>query len=219
MARRITFGVDEFYHIYNRGTDKRKIFATKSDYDRFLALLYLCNGSIPVDTFFQGRRFSGVHMVDRGQPLVNIGAYCLMPNHFHILVREITDNGISRFMQKLSTGYTMYFNERAKRSGALFQGRFKAEHVDSDRYLAYLFSYIHLNPIKLVDSRWKEKGIANMKGAKAHLKDYPYSSYLDYLGKDRPEKTIVTPESLPLYFESPSVFRESVTEWLSFKDE
>ena len=90
-----------------------------------------------------------------------------MPNHFHILVKEKIENGISKFMGKLTTGYSMYFNKRYDRTGSLFQGVFKSVHADSDEYLKYLFAYIHLNPIKLINPEWKENGIKDKNRANA----------------------------------------------------
>jgi len=219
MARRITLAPDEFYHIYNRGTEKRTVFSTKGDYERFLALLYLCNSSDPVEVSSGRHAFERAVSVDRGKPLVQICSYCLMPNHFHLLIREVEYGGISRFMQKLATGYTMYFNERNDRTGALFQGRFKATHADDDRYLAYLISYIHLNPVKLIEPQWKEDGIRNRTKAEEYLGTYRYSSYLDYLGQDRAEGAILDKTALPEYFKTPSEFKAAVTQWLSYKED
>ena len=220
MSRSVIFAPGEFYHLYNRGTEKREIFLDDSDRKRFMLLLYLCNGSIPVDLKQYGQTFREVLEVDRGVSLVEIGAYCLMPNHVHLLVRPITDAGISRFMQKLTTAYTMYFNKKYDRSGALFQGKFKATHAADDRYLKYLIAYIHLNPVKLIDKQWKENGIRNRSQAETFLTRYQYSSFVDYWRKGlRPEQYILTKESLPGYFRSGSDFKEAVTEWLDYRPE
>jgi putative transposase len=219
MVRNITLAPGEFYHIYNRGTEKRQIFHTKRDYDRFLALLYVANGSLAVDLKRQGSTLSEITALNKGENLVDICAYCLMPNHFHLIIRERAEGGISTFMQKLTTAYTMYFNKLNDRSGALFQGKFKAEHANEDRYLSYLIAYLHLNPIKLVDPKWKEKGIKDPKWAKTFLENYKYSSYLDYTKKNkRPESKIIDKTALPQYYESPVDFQKSVDEWLSWKD-
>jgi len=103
-------------------------------------------------------------------------------------------------MQKLTTAYTMYFDKRYERSGSLFQGRFKAIHVHNDRYLKYVIAYIHLNPIKLVDSNWKEAGIKDINKAETYLEKYRYSSYLDYTRSTRLENCIINKEALPKYF-------------------
>ncbi len=226
MSRNIPIASGEFYHLYNRGTEKREIFTSKKDRERFLALLYLCNTTEPVriDDIkkSQGstlRKIETFFDVERGEALVDICAYCLMPNHFHLLVREKEDQGISKFMQKIMTGYTMYFNKLYERSGALFQGKFKATHADEDRYLKYIVSYIHLNPIKLIEPRWKESGIRNRERAKSYLTEYRDSSYLDYLGVSRIESRILTKDALPEYFDTSKTFETEVDDWLSYKEE
>jgi len=219
MTRRTLFAPEEYYHVYNRGVDKRNIFLTKNDYERFLALLYLCNtkesirvqkdlSSNQTETFFSKRSSS----------LVDICAYCLMPNHFHILVREKDEGGLSAFMQKLATAYTMYFNTHNSRSGALFQGTFKAEHVDNDRYMSYLIAYIHLNPIKIIQPTWKEEGLKDKQSAHEYIDKYRYSSYLDFYGIQRPQSNILTPGSLPEYFFTPTSFKENMKEYLEYSD-
>ena len=214
MSRNVVIAPGEFYHIYNRGTEKRKIFLNSRDHERFLALLYLANGESKVDIKRQGRTLSELLMQDRGKRLVDICAYCLMPNHFHLIIKELEDGGISKFMQKLITGYTMYFNKVHERNGALFQGKFKSEHAAEDNYLNYLIAYVHLNPIKIIDPAWKESGIRNRKNAEKFLDSYGYSSFADYCGHDRMEKAILSLDALPAYTSTPKDFRSSIVEWL-----
>jgi putative transposase len=156
--------------------------------------------------------------IKRGEPLVAIGAYCLMPNHFHILVKEITEGGLTSFMSKLATGYSMYFNKVHTRIGPLFQSRFKAEHVDRDEYLKYLFAYIHLNPVKLIQSDWKERGIDEIAKTQEYLRNFFYSSYVDYLGVDREEKILLSPIEFPEYFDKAVDFKAYVNDWLEFSE-
>jgi putative transposase len=223
MSRKLTFSIGEFYHVYNRGVDKRIIFENDSDYKRFALLLYLCNNTEPVqfDHLPNWRGLTSPELISavfdkkHTKQLVDIGTYCLMPNHFHLLLHEISEKGISTFMQKLSTAYTMYFNAQRERTGSLFQGTFKAEHVDSDRYLKYLFSYINLNPVKIIDSDWKEKGVIDMKKVKKYLLTYPYSSYMDFVGIDRMFSKILKIKSFPPYFNTFKDFEKNVHEWLS----
>lgn len=219
MTRPFSFAPGEFYHVYNRGTEKRNVFMSRADRDRFLSLLYFANQDEPADLKLQGSTLLEIVSERGGVPLVEIVAYCLMPNHFHLLIRELDEGGISKFMQKLTTGYTMYFNKRHERNGSLFQGRFKATHVADDRYLRYLISYIHLNPIKLIEPKWKEVGIADRTRAEKFLKSYVHSSYLDYLGEKRPEEMVLTREVLPEYFSSGADFESFVTEWLTYATE
>lgn len=214
MARPFNFAEGEFYHIYNRGVDKREIFATDADYRRFIALLFLSNSDRAVDLEEIGPHVKAIMHIDRGDNLISIGAYCLMPNHFHLLVQESTHGGVSKFMQKLTTGYTMYFNRLNERTGSLFQGTFKAEHAAEDRYLKYLFAYIHLNPAKLVNPEWREKGI---RGSDIrYVESYQYSSYQDYLMRKREENAIISRKEFPEYFNDPKEFRNEMREWLNF---
>src|SRR3989344_3214113 len=145
--RKVPFAPGEYYHIYNRGNSKQTIFHDKADYDRFLKLLFLSNGEENFKVQFIGKN---IYEFNRGKELVHVGAYCLMPNHFHLLLTQAQDGGISKFIQKLSTGYSMYYNKKYERSGTLFEGKFKSQHAGEDNYMKYLFSYIHLNPIKLI---------------------------------------------------------------------
>ena len=140
-----------------------------------------------------------------------------MPNHFHILVKEISDHGISLFMEKLSTGYSKYFNTKYRRVGPLFQGRFKARRIDNDEYLKYLTAYIHLNPVKLIDPMWKKNGIRNRSEAELFLKNYRYSSYGDYLGIPRLEKLSLTAKEFPEYYETIGNFASEVADWLEYR--
>ena len=155
--RKVSFVPEEFYHLYNRGNSRQAIFLNDADYARFSALLYLANGT----NSFEFRELASDALFDfnRGEQLVAIGAYCLMPNHFHILLTPLIEGGVATFMRKLATGYSMYFNKKHHRTGSLFEGRFKSEHVNNDNHLKYLFSYIHLNPVKLIQSKWQQEGI------------------------------------------------------------
>ena len=143
-TRKASFVNGEFYHIYNRGNSKQKIFLDTKDYYRFVDLLYAVNRE---EKFNFADSLKGISVYEKplGSQLVAIGAYCLMPNHFHILITPLVEEGVSKFMQKLSTAYVMYFNQKYKRVGALFEGKFKSQYAGDDRYLKYLFSYINKN--------------------------------------------------------------------------
>lgn len=221
VSRSLKFFIDEYYHLYNRGADKRIVFEDVGDHVRFIQLLYLCNDSNPLSSkryLNRGESLGELMLDDIEEPLVAIGAYCLMSNHFHILTKEINEGGISKFMHRLSTAYTMYFNVKQKRTGVLFQGRFKAEHLDRDEYLKYIFSYIHLNPIKMIDSDWKENGLGDFKNAKKFLQNYSYSSYLDYLEVDRLDNKILNKNVFPDYFPDKLSFEKCINERLLFNE-
>jgi len=216
--RKEVFAFGEFYHLYNRGNSKQKIFHDKQDHEHFVGLMYTCNS---VNNFrsYGLNKGESPYDFERGYLLVNIGSYTLMPNHFHVLITQTEKGDISKFIQKLSTAYVMYYNKKYERTGSLFEGKFKAEHLSSDRYLKYIFSYIHLNPIKLIDKNWKEKGIHNKKKVLNYLSNYQYSSYLDYMGKERIQKKILNPEAFPDYFSTRREFSQEIFEWINFKND
>jgi len=136
-----------------------------------------------------------------------------MPNHFHLLLNQKREGGIVKFMQKLGTGYTMYFNTKNKRDGVLFQGAFKSIPIESDEYLIYLSSYIHLNPVELKEPRWKEEGIKNWKAIGQFLGQYRWSSYPDYLGKKN-FPYITNRNFLIEYFGDKEKYKQFVNSWL-----
>ena len=200
------------------------IFMDDDDRNRFIKLLYLANGderrivmsSLPNKSFVEiVKKFSLSAQAGKQEPLIAIGAYCLMPNHFHILARGIKQGGISLFMQKLMTAYAMYFNARYKRTGRLFEGKFKSSRIDNDNYLRHIFSYIHLNPIKLIDYTWKEEGLQDVEHARDFLSRYQYSSYFDYAGKNRPENILLNRGVFPEYFQTPREFSDTIEDWLN----
>jgi REP element-mobilizing transposase RayT len=170
--RKIKFQNDYYYHIFNRGADKREVFSDSKDYLRFLESIRDFNRLEPILSIMQFNRNkeSSSFLKEPGSftaaPLVEILCYCLNPNHFHLLLKQIVDNGISKFMHKLSLGYTNYFNKKNNRSGVLFQGKFKAVKITSDEQLLYVSAYINGN------AQIHQIGNAEK---------WPYSTYPDYL--------------------------------------
>jgi len=211
MNRKTPFVVDEYYHIYNRGTDKRDIFLDSQDYERFLRILYLCNTNKPI--VVRDIPIGETYGFNREETIVDIGAYCLMKNHFHLLMREKIEGGISLFMKKISTAYSMYFNSKYKRSGRLTEGVFKAVHSADDQQLQYLFAYIHLNPLKFLDPQWHTRETLNTTEIKQYLTDYPHSSFLDWIGRQRPENEIITTSSFPWSFQKETEFVDHLSVW------
>jgi len=227
MLRKIIFSPNEYYHIYNRGVDKRVIFLDDDDRRRFVDLLYLANSdsSYNYSDIVRSKGRICYKEIERPNLLVNIGAWCLMPNHFHLLLKErdlLEDgpqvkSGISIFMKKLLTGYSMYMNKKYQRRGALFEGNFGAKHLDSDEYLKYQYAYIHLNPIGIIDKGWKEKKISDKAKAEKFLTTYKYSSYHDYSGTTRDEELILEKKAFPEYFINLTDFSDMIDEWINFE--
>lgn len=217
MERKFGFSQGEYYHIYSRGIDRRDIFKTDNDYERFVALLYAANSTTQIHLSDFKKQLKDVYKKERGETFVDIGCYCLMRNHFHILIREKEEQGISTFISKLLTGYSMFFNKKYQRSGSLFVRPFRAEHADSDEYLKYLFSYIHLNPIKAINPDWKEKRIDSSQ-ARKFLSEYQCSSYLDYVGTMREQNIILNKDAFPKYFPQKKDFLDEMQEWITLKE-
>lgn len=154
-----------YYHAYNRGVEKRDIFLDQRDFATFLYFLKYYLGT-PRENDIKQKLHSLHNQVD-------LLAYCLMPNHYHLLVKQITRDGMTKLIRAVSTSYAGYFNEKYDREGTLFQGKYKAAFVDSDPYLLHLSRYIHANPNGLVR-------VGPWQGSDP-LADYPYSSYKYYL--------------------------------------
>ncbi|MEK7062703.1 MAG: transposase [Patescibacteria group bacterium] len=146
--RGVEFINNEYYHIYNRGVDKRTIFADKSDLDRFYQSMDEFNTEEPIGSIYANsfRKNPLRSLAPKKQKkIVDFICYCLNPNHYHFILSPLVDKGIEKFMHKIGGGYTNYFNEKHKRTGSLFQGTFKAIHIDSNEYLLHLSAYINLN--------------------------------------------------------------------------
>ena len=217
MQRKTPLLENHHYHVYNRGVDKRKIFDSSVDYKRFLMLLYLANGenTVHIANVLKTTSYPDIFTYERRKPLVGIGAFCLMPNHFHILATPLVKDGLTKFMLKLQTGYSMYFNTKNGRNGSLFQGPFKSELAGDDNYLKYLFAYIHLNPAKLKDPLWQGRARIKRPALKKFVEAYPYSS----LGAYSTGRHILTdPSAFPDYFSSPQEVKSHITDWLRIKD-
>ena len=183
--RKHNFVVGEYYHIYNRGTEKRDIILDQYDLQRFLKSMVEFNAKDPIGSIYElsfQKDKLGTPTTKSGK-LVSIIAYCVNPNHFHFLLTPIVEKGIEKFMQRIG-GYTRYFNEKHKRSGVLFQGKFKSKHISDNIYLAHLSTYINMNnrnslsspTTKLSKSSLEEytkneKGFCNKKIVSRQFKD------------------------------------------------
>ena len=211
-TRKMSFALGECYHLYNRGTEKRTIFLDNQDYKYFLNLMQICNTKKNIRIKEIEKKF------DREKTIVDIGAYVLMPNHFHILAKEKIENGISLYMLKLSTAYSMYFNKKYKRTGKLYEGTFKSSHVDTDEYLKYLYAYIHLNPAKLINKNWREVQAKAVNQLLKFVMEYKYSSLQEYENeKIHNERKIVESANFPLYFKDFLEHKNELFGWLSLQ--
>ncbi|MBU4536486.1 transposase [Patescibacteria group bacterium] len=164
--RKFTFENGEFYHIYNRGVDKRNIIMDENDIYRILESLDVFNTTQNVGSIHENS-FEKRDDNQLGNPvskLVGIVAFNILDNHYHLVLKQISNNGISKFIKSFAGGYTKYFNEKYERSGVLFQGPFKAEHINSEAYLRYVIDYVNLNhfihgleKLDILKSDWGER--------------------------------------------------------------
>ncbi|MFA7201572.1 MAG: transposase [Candidatus Paceibacterota bacterium] len=219
--RKISFSNDGIYHIFNRGVDKRTIFLEDGDYFRFIHDLYEFNDESPAENIYY--KTSSLQSYDVGNRkiqkkvrtlLVDIIAFCIMPNHFHLLVKQRVENGITLFMKKLGGGYANYFNTKNERSGTLFQGRFQAVPIDTDEYLTYIPFYIHANPIELYDPGCKESGFSKNKKDVLHfLESYRWSNFPDCIGKKN-FPSVTQRDFILNYFGGPLQYKKYMLNWM-----
>lgn len=195
------FEQNQWYHCYNHSIDKRSAFEDSQDYYRFLELLYLANDELPVRRGDIGARpFREIMNIIRGRKLVSIGAFCLMPEYFHLVLKEASAGGITAFMRKIGTAYTLYFNSRHKRAGNLFLKPFRSHRVPSGDSLPRLISYVHCSPAALYDSGWAMGHVVDPQFLGERIAAYPYSSLGAHMEAQTPLRAILDAEiyaSLP----------------------
>ncbi len=182
MVKTFDFGGENiYYHVFNRGVEQRDIFLDESDYNRFLFLVFILQGEVFFDHIsrlaknFQKEGIAALEDV-RDDILaarnVQLVSFTLMPNHFHMILKESKEAGVSRFIQRLCNSYAKYFNIKNDRAGHLFGSRFHHKLIDSNEYLLHLSAYIHRNAREL--KNWKNKEDI-----------YPWSSYQDFVRENR----------------------------------
>ncbi|MFH1129167.1 MAG: transposase [Patescibacteria group bacterium] len=200
----------EIYHILNRSIDKKKIFLNDKDYFRFVHDLFEFNDESLASKYSV---LEGPNIRKPRKLLVNIHAFCLMPNHYHLLISEIREGGISKFMQKLGAGYVRYFNARYKRKGTIFESRYKSILISNSNHFLNLPYYIHLNPLDLKFPEWRERKIKDYNKATEYLDKYRWSSHMDYSNiKNFPS---VTDRKLLLdIFGGEEKYKQSINRWL-----
>jgi len=218
-TKRPQFVNGEIYHIIVRGIASQKTFLEEKDYLRYLFSLYEFNDKKITIREYSYREAIPVVMRDgfpvlfikeekSGESLIEILSFCLVPNHIHLLVRQITNNGISLFFQKMG-GYSSYFNKKYQRFGGLFQRPFKAIHIKTEDQLLIVITYIHLNSIDLIEPNWKSEGISNPQKAMEFLESYFWSSYPHYLGEVN-LSWLVNSDFLKKILKNPEDFRNFV---------
>lgn len=191
----------EYYHIFNRGVDKMNIFRNSYGFQRFhkTMLYYQILGPKPRFSLFAPT----TNLIDKNKKIVEIICFCLMPNHFHFLLKQLVDGGITEFISKLSNSYTKYFNIKHKRVGPLFQGEFKSVLVESNEQLLHLSRYIHLNPL--------------VSGLIKDLGNYSWSSYPEYT--ELSTQNICAKEIILNQFKSPKDYQKFILDQADYGKE
>jgi len=212
------------YHVLSRGVDKRKIFMDDEDYLRFIHDLFEFNDKEPtlnIGYLFKNQKNQYIDLrsqyIEKRKFLVNILAFCLMPNHYHLLIRPAVENGITLFMRKLNIGYAKYFNNKYERKGALFEGRYKSILITDQSHFIHLPYYIHSNPLDLKFPGWRNKEIKNYKEAMKFLESYRWSSFQDYIGKKN-FPSVTQREFLLEFFEGSPNYKKDTLKWLKEMD-
>jgi putative transposase len=228
MPFRKVQSIGSFYHVYNRGVEKRTIFLDDEDRLRFIHDLYELNDkdyALNVSYYFEYQSNRGLseekikkvlrelQIEKQRKLLVDIASFCMMPNHFHFILSPKVENGISLFMQKFGVGYTRYFNYKYHRVGPLFQGRYKAKHISDDTYLKHCTGYIHRNPLELMTFAGKRTGIQFRKAAENFLSAYRWSSHPDFIGiKNFP--SVIHPNFIMNMFDNNNTaYKKLVFDW------
>lgn len=212
------FVENQIYHIFNRGVEKRDIFLDDEDRFRFIHDIFEFNDEDPsynVLYFFNPKSMEvqPQYIKKDRKPrklLVEILAFTLMTNHFHFIIKQKSGRGVVKFLQKLGTGYTMYFNKKYGRVGCLFQGRFKAVHVNQDSHFLHLPFYVHTNPL---DQLYGGSTSIDWKQEVNFLENYRWSSYMDYIGKKN-FPSLTSRELLLEYFKGEAEYKKATEEWL-----
>ncbi len=217
---RIKPATGEIYHIYNRGVEKRNIFLNDDDRLRFIHDVFEFNDKNPAINF--GYYFRKKGSIEVGLPkiereprklLVDILAFCLMPNHFHFVIKQRKENGVTEFMRKLGTGYTNYFNKKYSRVGPLLQGKYKIIRINQDSHFIHLPYYIHLNPLDIDFPEWRERELKDYNKAVKFLENYRWSSFQDYIGiKNFP--SVTQREFLLNFLGESTQYKKDIFNWL-----
>lgn len=204
---------EQIYHVFNKSIASEPIFSGLRDYDRFIDLIDFYRFSSPSLRFsyynrlpLSGRKDFIENLRNNGQKLISLYTFCLMPNHFHFLIKELIEGGIRKFVANLQNSYAKYFNTKTRRQGSLFQEMFKAVRIETDEQFVHVARYIHLNPY----SSFVVRNISE-------LKNYKWSSLSDYLGKNN--FSFLDKDFLSAFYSSPDEFISFILDQADYQRE
>jgi len=225
--RKEPFFVGDLVHVYNRGNRKQEIVRDEQDRKRFLQMLFYFNDEYSDPNLWNNLWKSDFHNSGEGllkrldhwperDPLVEIIAFTLMDNHYHLVLKEIKEGGVTKFMRKLGTGMTNRFNTRYKEVGRLFQGAYKARRIDKDGYLQYLTVYIHIKNVFELFPGGFENALNNFDEAFEFAIQHPYSSLGGYFSDDHISASIIEKEMMEDIIKNEEEFREFARNCIDF---
>ena len=220
MIRKEKFAPGEYYHVYNRTILDILVFKNSSNCKRLLQAFLLAN-STQASRAFQFLRDNkdapieeALKIARSGEKLVDVICYTIMPNHYHLLLKEKLEGGITSFIHRCNISVAKYINTKMERKGPLFEGLFKSKHVTTNDYLLHLSLYIHLNPLDFLEEKqWREHKIKNWKQIKDKLTNYPYSSLKSFLNNNYEDKIISEKEIVIGQFNSTEEYENFLREW------
>lgn len=201
-GRNISFANDYYYHVYNRGVDKQNVFFQDRDYRRFLQTFSYYQFAEPKPRY--SRRTTDSLLLFKPKienASIELACYCLMPNHFHFLIKQRKEEGVSSFVSKLTNSYTKYINTKYKRTGPLFQGTFKAVFIETDEQSLHLSRYIHINPL--------------ISKITSNLDNYKWSSWKQYMGI---EAGMCNNRDILSHFNSPESYRKFIEDQIDYAE-
>lgn len=214
--RELKFVNGEFYHIFDRGVDKRRIFDTDDDFLRFRDSLFLFNDANYAhsgDPFDKLVRLEAPDLYDSiRDPLLRIISYTLLPNHFHLYVQQLKDGGIPEFFHKVKKAYSWSYNRRNNRTGALFEGKYKARHINNEAYFRHIVPYIHLNVLDLTGDDWRGGKVRDWNSSLHFMDVYRWSSHTVFMGQDQ-DYPVIDPGAIQNFYRSPEEYITHLRDW------
>jgi len=220
MERKIIFAPENYYHIYNRTILNVPEFENYEHANKLAQCFLLANSTESALAFEYLRRPTGaswhkaIEIAWRGDKLVDIISYAIMPDHYHLLIKELKENGTTSFLRRCNTAVAKYINTKNNRKGPLFESCFKAKHIDSNAYLLHLSLYIHLNPLDFIDGKnWRMGKIKNWPLAKKGLLKYPWSSLKNFLNDEKEDLILSGTEIISNQFRNKKEYEKFLTEW------
>lgn len=228
MIRKEKFCPGEYYHVYSRTVLNMPEFKNIRNADKLAQTFLLGNSTNSAQAFEYLRNNKdnpdaiqkAVEIIKEGEKLVDILCYVIMHDHYHLLIKELRNNGITDFIRRCNTSIAKYINIKFNRSGPLFESNFKAKHIDSNEYLRHLSIYIHLNPLDfLIDKSWRYHNLKNWEYARNKLLDYPWSSLKAFLDKNFKNQIISGREIIINQFKNGREYEEFLQEWTEIEKE